>query len=296
MRTQTGIASSRGATGGEKEPKLSAKPAFSTLQQHYSPKKTLEPKKATSAFFHASPASTGGADALPADVLALQTELLQLHLLYESSAEVQAQWERSAERALRLQFYEVATAHHNMRKNESEVQELVNLHALQEWSSGRATFGLAENIQLLGPLLNELRALTDSGGRHTRVVQEFEAWTARAEATWAARAAGSVAVVEGLGDGWKVEVGALARKAAALARDAERLAAPAAGSSISFVVTGCRALVGGMVRELALMRRAEGAVGAGEARFVEAGLQGTAAAAAAAAAGWGAPEQGWRQV
>lgn len=260
------------------DPKLVAKPAFSTLQQHYSPKKTLEPKKATASFFHASSVSAGGGEALPGEVLALQAELLQLHMLHESSSKVQAQWERSAERALRLQFYEVATAHHNMRKNESEVQELVNLHALQEWSSGSATFGLAENIQLLGPLLNELRALTDSGGRHTRVVQEFEQWMGRAEQVWAGRAAARrVEVVEGLGDEWRVEAAALVRKVSGLAREADRLVAPAWGSSISSVVMGCRALVEGMVGELQLMRRVEAEVGEDEARFVEQGVQGIAA-------------------
>lgn len=278
---QPSIASSRAAPALDKEPKLAAKPAFSTLQQHYSPKKTLEPKKATAAFFHASSVSSGGADALSAEVLAVQTELLQLHLLHESSAEVQAEWERSAEHGLRLQFYEVATAHHSMRKNESEVQELVNLHALQEWKSGSATFGLAENIQLLGPLVNELRALTDSGGRHTRVVQEFEEWAARAEEVWAGRESRqSVEVVEGLGEGWKVEVAALIRKVTALARDADRLVEPGPGSSISAVVGGCRALVTGMVGELQLMRRVEGEVGSDEARFVDMGLQGIAAAGA----------------
>ncbi|KAL1617290.1 hypothetical protein SLS54_007843 [Diplodia seriata] len=274
-RTQASIASSRSALGAEKEPKLVAKPAFSTLQQHYSPKKTSEPKKATSAFFHASSVSTGGADALSAEVLALQTELLQLHVLHESAADVRTQWERSAEHALRLQFYEVATAHHNMRKNESEVQELVNLHALQEWSSGNATLGLAENIQLLGPLLNELRALTDAGGRHTSVVQEFEEWSGRAEEVWRRREeAQRVEVVEGLGDGWKVEVAALIRKVMALARDADRLVEPAAGSSISTVVGGCRALVTGIMHELQLMRRIEVEVGEGETWFVEQQLQG----------------------
>ncbi|KAH7052243.1 hypothetical protein B0J12DRAFT_571847 [Macrophomina phaseolina] len=286
-RTQPSLASSRAAPGLEKEPKLAAKPAFSTLQQHYSPKKTLEPKKATSTFFHAPSVSTGGADALWGEALALQTELLQLHLLHEAAAEVQAEWERSAEHALRLQFYEVATAHHNMRKNESEVQELVNVHALQEWKSGSATSGLAENIQLLGPLLNELRALTDSGGRHTRAVQEFEEWAARAEQVWAGREAGQrVEVVSRLGDAWKVEVGALLRKETALAREAEGLAEAAAGSSIRAVVDGSRALVAGMVEELQLMRRVEVLVGEDEARFVESGLQGIAAETEHAHALW----------
>ncbi|OJD34437.1 uncharacterized protein BKCO1_2300045 [Diplodia corticola] len=299
-RTQTGIASSRSAMGSEKEPKPAAKPAFSTLQQHYSPKKTSEPKKATSAFFHASSVSTGGTDALSAEVLALQTELLQLHMLHESAADVRTQWERSAEHALRLQFYEVATAHHNMRKNESEVQELVNLHALQEWSSGNATLGLAENIQLLGPLLNELRALTDAGGRHTSAVQEFEGWSSRAEEVWMQREREQeqgrrVRVVEGLGDGWKVEVAALIRKVTALARDADRLVEPAAGSSISTVVGGCRALVTGIMHELQLMRRIEAEVGQSEAWFVEQSLQGMDAETELAQ-GTGAGGMVWQQV
>ncbi|KAF2141648.1 uncharacterized protein K452DRAFT_287600 [Aplosporella prunicola CBS 121167] len=267
----------RGAETQEKESKLTARPAFSTLQQHYSPKKTLEPKKSTSALLNSAPTSSVPTDPFSAEIMALQAELLQLHLLCESSSETQAKWERSAEKALRLQFYEVATAHHNMCKNESEVQELINLHALEEWSSGNAAFGLAENIQVLGPLLNELRALTDSGGRYTHVVQGFEKWIDWVEEIWRTRGASqSLDVAEGLGEAWKGEVAALQRKVTLLDRDVDRLLEPAEGSTIRVVVNGCRSLVKGMAHELQLMRRIEVEVGEGEAQWVERGLEGIA--------------------
>lgn len=186
----------------------------------------------------------------------------------------QAQWAASAERSLRIQFYEVATAYHSMRKNEGEVQELVNLQALQEWSSGSANLGLAENVQLLGPVLNELRALTDSGGRYTRLVQEFELWVADVEAVWSQRGTKqSFDVAGGLGEDWKLEVNSLTRKVSLLARDMERIVEPRSGSSIAAMVNQCRSLVKGMTKELQTMRRVEVDVAKREAQHVETGLE-----------------------
>ncbi|KAK7612427.1 hypothetical protein JOL62DRAFT_479272, partial [Phyllosticta paracitricarpa] len=257
----------------EKDPTQNMKPTFSTLQQHYSPKKTTEPRKATLDILKAS-AKPSPDDDLSLDVFAMQTELLQLYTLRESSRNTQAQWATSAERALRIQFYEVATAYHSMRKNEGEVQELVNLQALQEWSSGSANLGLAENVQLLGPVLNELRALTDSGGRYTRLVHEFEQWVAYVQAVWSQREAKQAfEVADGLGEEWKSEVNSLIRKVSLLAREMERIVEPRSGSSIAAMVSQCRSLVKGMSKELQTIRRVEVDVAKREAEHVETGLE-----------------------
>ncbi|KAL1389781.1 hypothetical protein HDK64DRAFT_268444 [Phyllosticta capitalensis] len=276
-RTQTGRAAAKTPPATERDPAQNLKPTFSTLQQHYSPKKTMEPRKPTSEFIKPSSRPTPDDD-VSTDVLALQTELLQLHVLRETSAFTKSQWETSAERALRIQFYEVATAYHSMRKNEGEVQELVNLQALQEWSSGSSKLGLAENVQLLGPVLNELRALTDSGGRYTRLVQEFEQWVAQVEEIWSHREVKqSFDVADSLGEEWKTEVSSLIRKVSLLAREMERIVEPRNGSSIAAVVSQCRSLVKGMSKELQNMRRIEIDVEKREAQFVDAGLESIAA-------------------
>ncbi|KAK8160696.1 hypothetical protein BKA80DRAFT_275759 [Phyllosticta citrichinensis] len=272
-RTQPGRLAAKTPPAIERDPAQSMKPTFSTLQQHYSPKKTTEPRKPTSEILKAS-AKSSPDENMSVDVMAMQTELLQLHTLREASIKTQAQWATSAERSLRIQFYEVATAYHSMRKNEGEVQELVNLQALQEWSSGSANLGLAENVQLLGPVLNELRALTDSGGRYTRLVQEFELWVANVEAVWSQREAKqSFEVADGLGEEWKSEVNSLIRKVSLLARETERIVEPRSGSSIAAMVNQCRSLVKGMTKELQTMRRVEIDVAKREAQHVETGLE-----------------------
>ncbi|KAK8158236.1 hypothetical protein BC567DRAFT_235177 [Phyllosticta citribraziliensis] len=273
-RTQPGRLAAKTPPAIERDPAQNMKPTFSTLQQHYSPKKTTEPRKPTSEILKAS-AKPGPDEDVSVDVLAMQTELLQLHTLREASIKTQAQWATSAERSLRIQFYEVATAYHSMRKNEGEVQELVNLQALQEWSSGSANLGLAENVQLLGPVLNELRALTDSGGRYTRLVQEFESWVANVEAVWSQREAKqSFEVADGLGEEWKLEVNSLIRKVSLLAREMERIVEPRSGSSIAAMVHLCRSLIKGMTKELQTMRRVEVDVARREAQHIETGLEG----------------------
>ncbi|KAK7526761.1 uncharacterized protein IWZ02DRAFT_444455 [Phyllosticta citriasiana] len=277
-RLQTGRSTAKTPPAIEKDPTQNMKPTFSTLQQHYSPKKTTEPRKATLDILKAS-AKPSPDDDLALNVFAMQTELLQLYTLRESSRNTQAQWATSAERALRIQFYEVATAYHSMRKNEGEVQELVNLQALQEWSSGSANLGLAENVQLLGPVLNELRALTDSGGRYTRLVHEFEQWVAYVEAVWSQREAKQAfEVADGLGEEWKSEVNSLIRKVSLLAREMERIVEPRSGSSIAAMVSQCRSLVQGMSKELQTMRRVEVDVAKREAAHVETGLESIATA------------------
>ncbi|KAH3910935.1 hypothetical protein HBI56_002740 [Parastagonospora nodorum] len=249
----------------KEEPTKTARPAFSTLQQHFTPRKVG--KALTSTFLH--PAPTPGATSLPPEIISLQAELLQLHLLHASSAQVVHQWHASARKTLRKKFEEVAGLHHAMLDFERAGQEQKNLQALTEWSSSS---GLIEYIQILSGPLHELPALLEPGGRAERLMDEFRRWIARVEYIWAVRQRGGdadVDTIEGLGEDWKAENAAIARKVTAFARDLEQVRQPAEGSSIACLVDTCRELLAGLVEELRVVLAIEGGVVERERGWVE---------------------------
>ncbi|KAF2488324.1 hypothetical protein BU16DRAFT_532343 [Lophium mytilinum] len=259
----------------KEDPLKRTRPAFSTLQQHFTPRKTG--KAATSTFIHpaAPDPSTNG---LPFEVLRLQAELLQLNLLHESSEACSQQWRTSAKRALHRKFDEVASLRQVMRDNERQVQEHANLLALQEWTSGSSSFALAENLQLLSGPLHELPRLGDAGGRFRQHVEEFEDWITWVEELWENREKGretgkmDLSSAEGIGDEWVAENEALLRKVIAFSRDVEQLTDPTPGSSIAVMVDSCRALLDSMLQQLGMMRKVETDVVSKEREWIEQGL------------------------
>ncbi|ORY19870.1 hypothetical protein BCR34DRAFT_5950 [Clohesyomyces aquaticus] len=260
----------------QEEPKKAPRPAFSTLQQHFTPRKAA--KAPTSTFLH-PPASDPSVYSLPPEILCLQAELLQLHLLHEASSHTTRQWELSAKRILHGKFDEVASLYQVMRANERQGQEQKNLRALREWSHGNCSSGLIEHIQLLSAPLQELPSLVNSGGRFTRLVDDFARWIVWVEDIWAAREdavteqAGDSGSAEGLGDFWKAENAALTRKLISFLSNLDRLTQPASGSSIAGVVSACKELLEGMLEELKTMLSIETSVVAKEKDWVEKRLQ-----------------------
>ena len=258
------------------EPKKQGRPAFSTLQQHFTPRKNG--KAPTSTFLH-PPASEVGAGSLSAEIIGLQSELLQLHLLHASAAETNRRWELSAKKSLRGKFDEVASLYQVMQENERQGQEQKNIQALHEWNSGSATFGLVEHIQILSGPLHELPSLMDSGGRFMRLVDESERWMSKVVEVWAAREddmngrGGDLGHVEGLGDAWRAENAVLMRKLTTFSRDLNRITQPASGSSIASIVATCKVLLDGILDELHVMQTIEASVVTREQEWVETRLQ-----------------------
>lgn len=252
------------------------RPAFSTLQQHFTPKKAV--KALTSTFINPPAQDPAASGTVSADVIRLQAELLQLHLLHESSAQTSRQWELSAKRKLHQKFDEVASMYQMMRDNERQIREQVNLRALQDWNNGDASFGLAENIQLLSAPLHELPALVDPGGRYMRLIDDFEEWMNWVSQVWEKRerrlqeGGRDLDSAEGLGDAWKAENAALTRKLTVFSRDLETLAEPAAGSSVAAMMSCCRQLLRGMLQELQTMQSIETEVVSREREWIEGGL------------------------
>lgn len=260
----------------KEEPKKHGRPAFSTLQQHFTPRKIG--KAPTSTFLH-PPAPDVGPGELPSEITSLQSELLQLHLIHALEAQTSRQWELSAKRNLRGKFDEVASLYQVMRENERQGQEQKNIQALCEWNSGNSSFALVEHIQILSGPLHELPSLVDTGGRFKRLVDEFERWTAKVGEVWTARVAdakgqgGHSEHVEGLRDVWKAENAALTRKLITFSRDLDRLTQPASGSSIACIVATYKALLGGILDELQIMQTIEAGVVAREQEWIEARLK-----------------------
>jgi hypothetical protein len=258
----------------KEEPTRSARPAFSTLQQHFTPRKVA--KAPTSTFLH--PAPTSGDNSLPPEILSLQSELLQLHLLHANSVEVSQQWNASARRTLHKKFDEVTSLHQAMLEYERAGQEQKNLQALLEWSTGTSHLGLIEYMQILSGPLHELPSLVEPGGRAERLTNEFEGWVSRVEHLWSARHSatiknGDIESVDGLGDAWKAENAALTRKVTSFTRDLDQVHQPTSGSSIASLVETCRELLRGLADELYIMHIIEAGVVEKEKEWVEARLQ-----------------------
>ncbi|KZM19781.1 uncharacterized protein EKO05_0004397 [Ascochyta rabiei] len=260
----------------KEEAKRTARPAFSTLQQHFTPRKTG--KAPTATFLHPAPAATS--NILPPELVSLQMDLLQLHLLHENAAKVNRHWEMSAKRELRMKFDEVASMYQVMLEHERSGQEQKNLEALLEWTGDRSSASLVEHIQILSGPLHELPSLVQTGGRFQRLVAAFEQWVSWLEEVRSARESRTEAglgSIEGLGDAWKAENASLVRKLTSFARDLNGLSQPAAGSSIASIVFSCKTLLQGLLEELEVMQTIEASVLLKEKEWVETRLQGIAA-------------------
>lgn len=235
-----------------------SRPAFSTLQQHFTPRKTG--KAPTATFLH--PVQVSGSQALPPDIVTLQTELLQLHLLHKSSAIVNKCWESSVKRSLSIKFQEVGSLYQTMLEHERNGQEQRNLQSLIEWTCHNSSTGLVEYIQILSGPLHELPSLSEPGGRLDRLADDFCHWAVRVQATWDAREqptakTQNVDTVDGLEDTWKAENAALVRKLTSFARDIDVLTVPSPGSSIACLVDSCKAFLSGVLDELCTMQAIE---------------------------------------
>lgn len=208
-------------------------------------------------------------------------DLLQLHLLHESAAEVSKHWEMSAKRALRSKFDEVSSMYQAMLEHERSGQEQKNLQALLEWTGGdQASASLVKHIQILSGPLHELPSLVQTGGRFQRHVIAFEQWVNWIEEVRAARqnrTEAGLGSIEGLGDAWKAENAVLMRKLTSFSRDLSGLSQPTAGSSIASIVGFCETLLDGLLAELQVMQTIEADVVSVEKKWVETRLQGIAA-------------------
>ncbi|TPX12043.1 uncharacterized protein E0L32_007158 [Thyridium curvatum] len=156
-----------------------ARPAFSTMQQHYSPAKSLAPKPLTSTFLAPpSPSKLPANVAVGAETARLQTELLQLHLLHRDAAPVDAQWRAGARHSLGRRFGDLAREAEAVGREEARALEGRNAAALcRAWGRDGGEAALGERVRVLGEVVSGVWALGEPGaGKYPRVVRRFERW------------------------------------------------------------------------------------------------------------------------
>lgn len=245
------------------------RPAFNTMQQHYSPKKNLAPKPPSSSLIHSQAVETGSSLGLETQLL--QTRLLQLSILHRQAEPVYQTWQKSARRALKHKFTDVAAECEVVRAKEKDLRKRNNTAALKEWCKGDIAL-LGENIANLSSVVSEVMSLVEDGGRVHQALEMFEAWITWVEAIYQGREQQGrrhTDFIEGLGDGWKSEVSALVRKLQGLSRQLDGLGRMAEGSSLHDIVSGLRALTRGAVEELRAVEGLEAEVVKREARWVD---------------------------
>ncbi|KAL3461048.1 hypothetical protein BJX64DRAFT_170179 [Aspergillus heterothallicus] len=158
---------------------------FNTYQQHYSPKKATKPPT----LIPSTPAALDSSSSLiPSswpEIVALQTELLQLSILHKSSWQHRVQWENDVETQLRSKYNSVARGYSAVLHAEKESQRKLNGQALFYWLQNshehNGQQGFAEQVQLLSQVVQEVYDIADGrGGRYTMAILKFENWLQKA--------------------------------------------------------------------------------------------------------------------
>jgi hypothetical protein len=287
-RTGSSIASMQSISGGLQLPGPSrptsmllppgSRPAFSTLQQHYSPLKSRGPKPASSSLIH--PATIETPSGVTLETSFLQTHLLQLSILHTSFHPTYAEWCASTRHTMRRKFAEVAARLEITQDREREVRGRSNAAALGIWGGG-PDGSLGENVQTLATVLQDLDILCDEkGGKVAATVAGFTGWFEAVRELWSLRAQveeggdGEAAMefVDGLGAAWRHEVASLIRRLGGLRSLMDSLEKPQADSTVAEVVDCVGEILRGAIEELDIMTKIEKIVGEQEKAWVDARL------------------------
>ncbi|KFX97143.1 hypothetical protein O988_05001 [Pseudogymnoascus sp. VKM F-3808] len=241
------------------------RPNFSTLQQHYSPAKSIAPKPTTASLLAApSPSKLPSNVAISAETARLQAELLQLHLLHRDATSVQAQWRDSARDKLGQKFETLVRKHEGLVAQEEAQHGKTNALALKVWAdSGMPGWGLEEKIQVLDEVVTGVWSMGESGGKYARIVRRFERWMHTVVDIQQGRERGhlldgdEVMFIEDIDGSWGDDCRVQARKLEEWRDKLADLGVVEVKSSLATAVEGCTTLVRGMLKELDIMRRVE---------------------------------------
>ena len=246
------------------------RPAFSAMQQHFSPKKSIQPDASDLSSQTASKGeipSTG--------VFQLQMELAQLHLLHRSSLSVQSEWEKSAKELFEHQFNALYERHTELKEVAQQQQWLVNQLSLFEWAQGRSGAQIGESVLLLSHKISDVCSLLDPDGKYTHILEVFESWFAQALRVREQRESGTQRIgrkldfIEGIGDGWKAEAMVLEREMTYSARDLKSFGEVRRASDLCRVLSMYRKLMIGLLEELDLIQWIENEVMTQESSWIE---------------------------
>ena len=228
------------------------RPAFSAMQQHYSPsKKSLS----VASVDNVKPTTTMEGDY--DEFSDLSVELTQLHMLHRTAAGVQRQWEDSAKQLFQHRFDDLCMRHVELKEIAHQQRTLLNQLALVEWCQGIPSAHVAEKVQQVSRNIADIRALLEPDGKYVRVLEIFESWFARAQQILGLRDKDIVstqrqdlAFIDGIGDGWKAEAMVLERELTYCLRELKAFGEIRAVSSLGRILSLHKTLVLNLLEEL----------------------------------------------
>ena len=246
------------------------RPAFSAMQQHFSPKQSIQPDPST-----VSSQPVGKDETPSADIFNLQMELAQLHLLHRSVFSVQVQWKQSAKGSFEHRFNLLYERHIELKDVARQQQTLINQLSLGQWAQGRSGAQIAEKAQLLSHNVSDICSLLSSEGKYSRILGIFESWFAEAlrirgqRETCGRETRRDLDFIEGIGDGWKAEAMVLERELTYSARDLESFGEVQDTSSLCRIMSMYRKLMVGLLEELDLIQWIENEIMTQETLWIE---------------------------
>ncbi|KAA8643563.1 uncharacterized protein ATNIH1004_010332 [Aspergillus tanneri] len=233
---------------------------FTTYQQHFSPKKTMD--KPVAAHQSGSPVGLDPS-LIPSsrpEIAALQTELLQLSLLHQSALQQDAEWKTKVEGQLRTKYNSVAERYQRMIVEEKEYQRRLNGQALQGW--------LGNSREHNGQQ------------RFAEQIQRFEGWFQQATEIkdfrlQQGRPSDHTVFIDPIDTAWKEEVYAMTMKLELSSRRLESLDILGYGeverlnnSALLRMVKGLDEMIKLMVAELSVIRKIEADIMRSEKQWV----------------------------
>lgn len=260
-------------TISEKLSTKSQKPAFSAMQQRFSPKKRPISRPSS------SPLEAAQDQAAASAVQPLQIELSQLHLLHRSAHLTQLQWERSARRSFNDRLDALRDRHQELREIANQQQALFNQLALVEWCDGRPGAHLVERLRSLSRNITNLCDLIDLDGKYTRILNLFESWFAQALVIRNQRdpklgqEGAPLNFIESIGDGWKAEAMVLERELIYCLRELKSIGAVRSSSSLGRLQSLYSKLTVNLIEELDTMQWIEDDITLQEGNWVENAIQ-----------------------
>ena len=245
------------------------KPAFSAMQQRFTPKSAKSRPTSPST-------QPLGMEMIPsADIAHVQMGLAQLHLLHRSAATVQKQWEGSAKDLFQQRFSALHERHIDLKDIAHQQQILINQLGLVSWSQGKASTQIAEKLQLLSRNISDIGNLISAEGKYTRILEIFESWFTHAldirgkREVKAANTGSDLDFNEGLGDGWKAEAMVLERELTYCLRDLKGFGTIHNASSLGQILSLYSKLVVSMLEELDVIQWIENEIMVQETCWVE---------------------------
>ena len=253
-------------------PTRPSRPAFSTMQQHFTPKKA---PKALTASFLAQPSNRElEIEKASAETASLQAELARLHLLHRESASVQRAWNESAQYHLRMEFDTVSKQNDQVEELTRYLRMLTNYPALANWSQDVSNVEFAEKLRILSHGILEISDFMCPESRYNHVLTSFQKWFGRATRILESRetanedTANGVEYIEDLGDGFKSEAAGMERKLAIMSRELNKLERPQDGSTLGRVLRLLSCATFSLLEELEVISAVADAIMVFEAEWI----------------------------